>query len=213
MSIDFASMKKEHKQALALVGMWVIGGVAALWFFVLAPFFADRGKSAGELDELQAQIVKAQVAMEGESKVRTEFRTALADYEQATGRYICPSDDPLTWVTEQVYGCARDVGVGVQSIASAGVALPAWDKLTKAERVYKPYTVRITTECSYAQLVAFLAALEKSNPYLTVTGIIITAQDQTQLKHVVNLMVEWPMWGRQPKLQSATAAQMAAGKI
>ena len=39
--MDWASLSKEKKQALILVAVWVIGGLFALYYFVLAPYFSQ----------------------------------------------------------------------------------------------------------------------------------------------------------------------------
>ena len=46
--MNWADISKEKKQALILIGMWVLGGVFALYQFVLMPFIRSRGASSTE---------------------------------------------------------------------------------------------------------------------------------------------------------------------
>jgi len=207
MNFDWSKMKKEQKQAVLLVGMWLLGGLFALYQFVLVPFMKDRGKSVGELDKLQNQILKAQIAMDGEAKIRHEFQDTTEQIQRVTNEHIVPMGNPLTWVTERVYNSARMVGVDIQSVGEIKQKTPMWEALIKADRVFKPYTVRIVMECGYSELLAMISALELSNPYVTVTGVIVTAQDQFPTRHLISLVVEWPIWGKNVNFEVAKLTQ------
>jgi hypothetical protein len=193
---SWLALKKEQKQTVILIGMWLAGSLFALYQFVLAPFLQNRTKSSSELDDLRSQIQKAEAAMQGESKLRQEYAAMMKTSQLDSEQYIVPIENPLSWVTERVYSNGRKVGVDVQSVAELGASDMGWTALIKAERTFKPYAVRIVTECGYAQLLDFIRALEGSNPYLCVSGITISANDMNVSRHVINLVVEWPMWGR-----------------
>lgn len=209
--MDWASLSKEKKQALFLVGMWVVGGIVALYYFVLAPYFANRTTSANELDVLAAKIEQAAVAMRGESRLHAEYALCTEEFNHAIENYVVPMDNPLSWVTEKVYANARQVGVDVQTVAEVGSSSPYWDSAVKSERSVKPYSVRIVTECSYQQLIDLVEVLEKSNPALCITDISISPQDQTPSKHILNMTVEWPVWGRQLKIGVAETNKPSRG--
>ncbi len=57
-------------------------------------------------------------------------------------------------------------------------------------------------ECSYADLVALIAALEDLNPFLAVSGIIVSGQEQSRVRHSITLTIEMPMVGRPPVFQT-----------
>ena len=194
--MNWTSLSKEKKQVLVLIAVCVIGGVFVLYYFVLAPFFSQRTTSAKDLDELVAKIENAEVALQGKSKLYEEYALCTEEFNHIIENYIVPMDNPLSWVTEKVYANARQVGVDVQTVAEVGSASPYWDTAIKSERSVKPYSVRIVTECGYQQLIDLVAALEKSNPALCITDINISPQDSKPVKHLLNMTVEWPMWGR-----------------
>jgi hypothetical protein len=209
--MDWASLSKEKKQALILVAMWVVGGIVALYYFVLAPYFANRTTSVNELDILAAKIEQAEVTMRGESRLHAEYHLCTEEFKQSIENYIIPMDNPLSWVTEKVYAKARQVGVDVQAVAEVGSSSPYWDSAIKSERSVKPYSVRIVTECSYQQLIDLVEVLEKSNPALCITDINISPQDSTPEEHILNMTVEWPMWGRPLKIGVVETNKPAGG--
>jgi len=203
MNLNWSTMKKEQRQALVLVVMWVIGGVFALYQFVLVPYFRTRGESSGEIEELQSQIIKAQVAMDDEAKVHAEFDEITGKLKASVGQYIVPVENPLSWATEKIYESARIVGVDVQSVSDVSQISMGWKKLVEGGRAFRPYIVRIEAESTYAELLSLIGALEMKNPFVVITGLTMTAQDQDPVRHKVSLVVEWPMWGREVDLEVA----------
>jgi len=191
-----ATLKRERMQLLLLIGMWAVGGLIALYYFVLAPVLAKQGKSTTELEDLNENIQKAKLAVQGELQLREDYHRAREDLRLAMEQYIVQPDSPLSWVTEKIYAAGRGVGVNVRGVTPMRQADAAWDALVKAGRFLRPYAVQITCEGSYAQLSALVASFEASNPFLCVTGINVVGQDQNAARHQVTLQVEWPMWGR-----------------
>jgi hypothetical protein len=202
MKFNWAEMKREQKQAVILISLWVFGGVFALYQFVLSPYLRDKSQSTGELEKLSEQIKRAEVAMMGEPKVRADYRAAMAEYQAMASTYIAPAENPLAWAQDKIYRVAREVGVSITSVSAAGAPAQVWDNLVKKERIYKPYTIRVIAECGYADLVALIAALEDTNPFLAVTGIIVSGQDQSRVRHGITLTIEMPMVGRPPMFQT-----------
>ena len=198
--MDWASLSKETIQKLILIALGVIGGVFALYYFGLSPYLSNCAASAKNLDELATKIKKAEVTMRGKSRLDADYALCAEEFNHAIEKYIVPMDNPLSWVTEKVYANARQVGVDVQTVAEVGSSSPYWDATIKSERSVKPYGVRIVTECSYQQLIDLVAALEESNPALCITDINISPQDSMPAKHIINMTVEWPMWGRKLKI-------------
>lgn len=202
MKFNWSEMKREQKQAAILIALWVLGGVFALYQFVLMPYLRDKSQSSGELEKLSEQIKRAEVAMMGEPKIRADYRAEMADYQKLAQSYIAPTENPLAWAQDKIYRVAREVGVSITSVSAAGAPSQAWENLVKKERIYKPYTVRVMAECSYADLVALIAALEDLNPFLAVSGIIVSGQEQSRVRHSITLTIEMPMVGRPPVFQT-----------
>ena len=198
--MDWANLSKEKKLKLFLIAMGVIGGIFAPYYFGLSPYLSKCATSANNLDELVTKIKKAEVTMQEKSKLHAEYALCMEEFNHAIENYIVPMDNPLSWVTEKVYANARQVGVDVQTVAEVGSSSLYWDTAIKSGRSVKSYGVRIVTECSYQRLIDLVAALEESNPALCIADISISPQDSMPAKHIVNMTVEWPMWGRKLKI-------------
>lgn len=216
MKFNWAELKREQKQAIFLIALWVFGGVFALYQFILVPYLRDRTESAGELEKLNEQILRAQVAMKGEPKVRADYRAAMAQYDELTRNFIVPVENPLAWVQDKVYRVARETGVSITSVSPAGAPSQVWENLVKKERFYKPFVIRIVAECGFPELVALVGTLESINPFLAVTGIIVAGQDQWKTRHIVTLTLEMPMIGRQPEfytLRKKSSAESEKSRV
>ena len=198
--MDWATLSTEKTKKLLLIAVGVIGGVFALYYFGLSPYLSQCAIAAKNLDELAAKIKKAEVIMREKSRLHAEYALCAEEFNHAVEKFVVPMDNPLSWVTEKVYANARQVGVDVQTVAEIGSPLPYWDVAIKSERSVKPYSVRIVTECSYQRLIDLVAALEESNPSLCITDISVSPQDSMPAKHIINMNVEWPMWGRKLKI-------------
>jgi len=203
MNFNWSTMKKEQKQVLLLAVMWIFGGLFALYQFVLVPFLRSHGDSSGELEELQSQIVKAQVAMDSEAKVHKEFDEITKALRASVNQYVVPKENSLSWATEKIYESARIAGVDVRSVSDVSQVSAEWKKALEAGRVFKPYGVRIEAESTYAELLSLIGALEMKNPFVVITGITVMAQDQNPLRPKVSLLVEWPIWGCDVDLEVA----------
>ena len=191
--MNWHDLNKEKKQLVFLIALLVVGGIIALYMFVLAPFFGRKTMMASELEDLKMQVQKADNIIGRDTLIRTELAKTGAELGKAMEQCVAPRDNPLSWVTEKIYRSAREVGMDIESVAEVSAAAASRDKQKQNDRVFAPYSVRIVTQSSYAQLVQLVEALEKSNPYLCVSGISIISQDRDPQKHSISMVVDWPM--------------------
>ena len=210
MNFDWKNLRKEQKQAAILIGMWIFGSLFALYQFLLLPFLQTHGAPGDELDKLHSDIQKAEVAMDEESRLRTDYAEGMRSLQEASERYIVPMDNPLSWVTERIYASARLVGVDVQSVAEMTGTSAVWDNMIKTGRAFRPYAVRVSADCSYEEVLALVRVLEEGNPYICVSGVLVAGVEQRVEKHSIGLTVEWPMWGRHVEFEVAKRAKKAS---
>jgi hypothetical protein len=192
--MKYAELSKEQKQKLLLAALVGVGALYALVSFVIHPFVMSGKRAAGELEALSARVHKAHLALRREAQIRENLALSHAALADAAKSHIPASDNPLSWVAQRVYRGAREVGVEIESVVDLGVTPAAWAQSDATGRAFRPYTVRIVTQCSYRGLVNLIRTLEKSNPYLCVSEIQIAAQDGDVERHRISLSVEWPVW-------------------
>lgn len=197
MNFDWQKMTKQQKQTVALAVLVSLGLLFAIYQFVLTPFMDKGRQAAAELESLQIQLDEADRSLNGQPKLSLEYSNIVEQIKTTEDMHIAPVENPLSWVSEKVYRTARGVGVEIESVSEMASPNVPWDKGalkpgTKATRVFKPYTVQIATECTYAELLKLVAAIEDSNPYLCIMGLSISSQTKDFSKHSITITVEWP---------------------
>jgi hypothetical protein len=56
------------------------------------------------------------------------------------------------------------------------------------------FEVHIMIQCTYADLVNFVREMETRNPFVCVSGLIISGQPQMPETHNVSIDLAWPIW-------------------
>lgn len=197
MNFDWQKMTKQQKQTAILAGLIGLAFLFAIYQFILTPF-VDKGRQAtAELESLQLQLDEADRFLDGQPKLSAEYSNLVEQVKLTEDQHIAPTENPLSWVSEKVYRTARGVGVELESVNELSAPNVPWDKGnlkpgTKPSRIFKPYTVQVVAECTYAELLKLVAAIEESNPYLCIVGLSISSQTKDFSKHQVNLTIEWP---------------------
>lgn len=197
MKIDFASMNKEQKQ---LVFLGMIVGAAALYAaiaFGVMPTIAKWNSAKSELADLEQKLDTADRLVRRTQALRGELAMNQEKLQQAAQEYLPETENTLAWVTRRIYQKGRDFGVDVEAVvpSSSGLQLATIDR-TKGtyDRKFDLYGVRITTNCGFAKALEFVGALEESNPYLVVSGIVMAVNPQDPSRHSVQIEVQWPLW-------------------
>lgn len=200
--IKFQDMSKEQKQKVALGAIVVIATLFACKQFVIAPMLENRAKSREEFETLKAKLVQASVVIRNEAETKRRFNESRASLTQAHRDHIPSADNSLAWATRTIYSQARSLGLDIESVSETDVDVSGFIAKEQTKRSFKPYAVRISTACGYAQLAEFVRALEEKNPYLCITSIQINGQPNSPERHMVSIVVEWPTWKEVEKARS-----------
>ncbi|HBA85826.1 MAG TPA: hypothetical protein DCZ95_17220 [Verrucomicrobia bacterium] len=184
---------KEQKNILVLIGLLSVAVLFIAYQFGLNPLFSGKAKVAQEVRDLQAKLAAGEEIAGREEKISQEVSVSNEEQHQADEHHIVPRENPLSWVTEKVYFNAREVGIEIDSVAEVGSPLTSRERTDKQQKNFGSYSVRIVAQCGYRDLIRLVKVLETSNPYLCVSGISVVSQDRTAEKHLISLVVEWPM--------------------
>ena len=205
--MNWKTLTKDQKQKAALAVIIVIVAVLATKQFVLTPFLMRQAERRQQLSELKEQIELADKAIKGEAALLGRLSNLTARLEVAQRERIAAQENPLAWATRTIYGHARAAGIDIETVADQDMDTMPFMAKDQARRSFRPYAVRIVTQCSYAQLQQLVAALEGSNPHLCVAGISVGVQPNSPEKHQVGITVEWPGW------KDPAQARAAAGEL
>ena len=205
--MNWEELTKEQKQMALLVGIVSTTLLATLFQFVIKPAFANAGQAREELVKLRADIAQADTAFKKEHLLVAESAEMKKSMDRAIREYIPSYGNTLSWATERLYTLARTVGVSIESMAGGGVTWGgAPDPAQKGGRAFVSFSAQLMLQCSYAELLRFLQAVERDNPLVCPTSLAIEGREQTPEKHRVNLTLEWPTWARAPVPPAAPAA-------
>jgi hypothetical protein len=99
---------------------------------------------------------------------------------------------------------AARLGLTLQSIEESGLLdVPRPGKST-TPAFFKVYAVRVSLECGYEQMLAFLKAIEESNPYLAIVSVYVAGQEEKDPEtHRVVIGVQWPVWASEELKEQA----------
>ena len=201
---NWAQMTKEQKQ------LWIMGGVLGaiilflIFQFGLSPFMASKARMTEEYEKLKAQLDQATQSIKGETQLSETLGDKTRMLEQAYRDYIPAIENPLSWATKRIYGDARSVGIDIESVSEVETEINLWTSKEQARRAFKPYAVRISLECSYAELIRLTRQLEKNNPHMFITDIDVQSRESDYTKHTVSMVVEWPSWKSTERISAFT---------
>jgi len=194
MNINWSSLTKEQKQVAVLIGIGVVVLLALLYQFALQPMADSAEQHKRELVDLRVNIEKAAKVLEQEGRTRADTAALKDRLETATKSFIPAFGNLLSWATEQIYQTAHEAGVDIDSVSGGGQVMAAGTE----GQTFLPFSTQVTMQCSYADLLRFLHALETKNPLATVTALSVEGREQNWEHHQVGLSVEWPSWAKPP---------------
>ena len=59
-------------------------------------------------------------------------------------------------------------------------------------RRFAPYSVQVRLRCAYPDLLAFIAAIERDNPYASISSLSILSDESWPEQQSIRLSIEWP---------------------
>lgn len=197
MKIDFASMTKEQKQLVFLGGLVGVTALYAAVVFGIMPMMAGWNSAKNELAKLEDKLESADRLVRRTQPLREELRESERTLDQAAQHYVPESENTLAWVTRRIYQKGRDLGVDIEAVvpSTSGFQVATLDRSKGTyDRFFDLYSVRITTNCGFAKALEFIAALEASNPYIVVGGLVMAASQSDPERHSLQIDVQWPLW-------------------
>jgi Tfp pilus assembly protein PilO len=208
MNINWSSLTKEQKQITALIGVGAVILLVALYQFVLRPMVESAEQHKRELTDLRGNLDKAAKALEREMRTEAETAVLKQQLEIAERHHVAPCINTLSWVTEQIFQTAKEVGLEIDSVAGSGMSATS---AGMEARTFLPFTSQTSLMCNYAELLRFLRALETKNPLVMITSLSVEGRAQKDNRQQVGLTLEWPTWAKPPAPAAAPSAA-AGGK-
>ncbi len=217
--MKWSALTKEQRERLVLKAVLALIALAAIHFYGIAPLL-ERIRTAGDdLEALGARLERVTRLARRREPLQTGLEDNVRTLRSLFTEYLPPADNPFLWATEHVYRLAREYGVSIESITEVRQPLPAWVKRRDAPgdtgadagesgkppdaggppgppneegRRFAPYAVQIRARCDYPDFLRMIRAMERDNPYVSMTGVSVTADDTRPRQQSIRLTVEWP---------------------
>lgn len=197
MKIDFAAMTKEQKQLLFLGALVGATALYAAVFFGIMPMLSGWTNAKSELADLEHKLETADRLVRNTQTLRNELTESEQSLRQRSSAYVPENENTLAWVTRRIYQQGRDLGIDIEAVApsTSGFQLAALDR-TKGtyDRFFDYYGVRVTTNCDFPTALRFIAALETSNPFMVVGGLVMASNMSDPELHSFQIDLQWPLW-------------------
>ncbi len=190
--------KKERIRFIVLAAMAVVGGVYISVSLGILPMFRSHGSNTDRKEELLDLITvgKGEVAQIEQLKTReSKNMEAMKEFDDLyvlrprLGNYLLSAKDIIE-------GLAVKCNVEVENIREVGpaAAIPAPAEQER-KNALKSYTAAVSLFCGYSDLSVFIGEIEKSNPYLCVTRLVVSGRSNDDPEnHSVRLEIQWPVW-------------------
>ncbi len=209
--MKLSAEKKDRLQMFILIGFVAVGVLVAIFMFVVAPVARARKLIPRQLEEVNANLLKAEQAIASVPQNHAQYnalaaivQTTVDDYmlQPVLGSYILEAERLI----EQE---ALAVGVTIDSYREIGIRdLPKPPRRREGYRL-RSYTVSVALKTDYDALMRLIDALERGNPFVSVLGLNVFSQPRTPQVHDVRFDVQWAIWGGGedvPQLRSESGA-------
>lgn len=192
--------KKERIRFLVLAAMAVVGGVYISVSLGILPMLRSHGANVDRREELLDLITvgKGEVAQIDQLKARdAKNMEAMKEFD---GRYVLSPrlGNYLLSAKDVIEGLAVKCGIEVENIREVGpvAAIPAPAEQQR-KNALKSYTAAVSLLCGYSDLAVFVEEIEKSNPYLCITRLVVAGRTKDDPEnHSVRLEIQWPVWDK-----------------
>jgi hypothetical protein len=205
--------RKQRIQVLVLIGIGCVVVLIVLAQFALAPILDARQKLAETREEYQGRMEKAGRELKAAAQIQVEFDAVTGQLKAIAADYLLHPilGSYLVGVTEAMEPRAQETGFVMEDVQERGVqALRLRAKEITGLRPYNAYSVQITGQGSYAEIMAFLKSIETRNPYVSVTELRISSQPDNPARHRASLRLEWPIGGEHDLEPSVAAGKEEA---
>ncbi len=190
-------LPKERKERIQVLVLVVIG-LAALVFAVVSlainPLLARQRRNAKNADLIMENLAKADREVHGMVLLGNEYRRLQFEINAAESNDIVKPvlGSYLLSVRDGIEQTARRTDVKLTGIQEIGLqVLPI--AAGAPNRTFRSYGIQVIGAAGYAQVRNFLAALEASNPYLSITEIVINGHADDPRVHGLSVRIEWPV--------------------
>jgi hypothetical protein len=188
---------KQRTIWLTVIGAAAVLIVILVVVFGIMPMVDQKKKFSQDITDLDKKLKEANTKIEKMKRDTKDNAEVLAELKTLSDKYLLKSElgNSLPVARDILVKHAKEVDVpldplqdirqlSLESIPYPGGKVP----------VCKIFTARVTLKCGFHDVMRFIRALEKSNPYLCISGLTIMGQKGDPYKHQITFEIQWPAW-------------------
>ncbi len=199
----------ERKKIMTLASLGGLALLYVLFTFVLQPYLSGMQVKRTRTAELDDLIWRAKRDLDGTERNMARNADLVAELlriSESDRHILRPSLGNYLLVASAVLNeAARGLPLKLDNIneVPAAAAAPARPAATTGDAPkpapstsrFAPYIVNVSLTSGMHALVEFIGRLERENPYITVSRLIVMENKETDPElHFVSIHVQWPVW-------------------
>lgn len=196
--MKFSEMNKEQKQLLILA----VGGSFTLLMLlsnlVMKPAKEAAAKAEKIIEEQESDVNKGEMLLQRDPRVRAETRRDAQRILEIYDQYLPPETSRYGWALDKLIGIGEELGFKPTVKESRGARFvplrPRQEFNENSASMWIPYAVDVEFQTSFENLKNFMILLREKNPYCSVAKLEIISQESDPEHHLINLIVEWPVF-------------------
>lgn len=209
--MKFSELNKQQKEYLILGVMGIVTTVAILQNLVIAPNRAKAAAARETLDKLSSEVRTGESILARDRVNLNRLQTVSTEILEIMDRDAPPDFSRYTWALGRLSRIAREQDIFPQIREFGGQRFMPhrqnYTQIRDKSGMWIPYAVEVDFRTSYAQTQNFLRALYEAEPLASVGQITIRANPDDPQNHLVNLIVEWPVFRHSEDKEFLTASK------
>ncbi|MCC5844491.1 MAG: hypothetical protein JJU05_09590 [Verrucomicrobia bacterium] len=211
--MKFSELNKQQKEYLILGVMGVITTIAVLQNLVIAPTRAKAAAARETIGKLESDVRTGESILARDRTNRNRLQTVSGEILERMEREAPPDFSRYTWALGRISRIARQNDIFPQIREFGGQRyMPHrqnYPQIRDKSGMWIPYAIEVDFRTSYTQTMQFLRALHEEDPLASVGQLTIRANPDDPQNHLVNLIIEWPVFRHPEDKEFLTASKGA----
>ncbi len=202
MSVEIPSLRELPPATQRLLAV-IVGGVALSLLILFLAVFPQQKKMravAAEIESLNQTLSRMRAEIGTAEKLKAQCAAARADLDTILAAGVL---EPLLGSFSMrgkalLDPVAQEAGFVIENVRELPM-IPLRLPKERPEQTYGRQPVEFTGQGSYDQIAGFIAKAERAQPLLTLSSLVILAQQQSPEAHRAVIVFEWPAKGEKVK--------------
>jgi hypothetical protein len=195
--VNLSALNKKQKEALMLAVMGLVTTGVVLQNIVLGPRQKQAAEARKTMEEIGPDLRSGESMLNRDRNTRLQLQRLSGEMLQVAAAELPPPLSRYTWALGRISAASQEQALFPQIREHLGQRFTFVRRDASGETdpatFWVPYAVEIDFQAGYDQTRAFLEKLLEQNTYASVAQLSIRTNPADPERHLVNLLVEWPV--------------------